>query len=94
MTMKDGQVVAREKVRGRKKAIKYIIDYIEKNESTLDGRVIGMNHANDESYLEELKEAVLSKYLPLEAIYSEVGCTVAAYSGLSAVALYYEKTKK
>lgn len=94
MTMKDGQVVAREKVRGRKKAIKYIIDYIEKNESTLDGRVIGMNHANDESYLEELKEAVLSKYLPSETIYSEVGCTVAAYSGLSAVALYYEKAKK
>lgn len=53
-----------------------------------------MNHANDESYLEELKEAVLSKYLPSETIYSEVGCTVAAYSGLSAVALYYEKTKK
>ncbi len=94
MTMKNGQVVAKEKVRGRKKAIKYILDYIENNEGSLDGKTIGMNHANDKSYLEELNELILSKYSPAETIYSEVGCTVAAYSGLSAVALYYEKTNK
>ncbi len=94
LTMKDGEIVSKAKVRGRKKAIKYILDYIEENEKSLDKRVIGMNHANDKSYLDELSEAVLSKHSPSEVVYSDVGCTVAAYSGLSAVAFYYEKIKK
>lgn len=94
MTMQDGQVVAKEKVRGRKKAIKYIVDYIEKNNIDLSKKVIGMNHANDELYLEELKSALFSKFTPLETVFSEVGCTVAAYSGLSAVALYFENENK
>ena len=94
MTMKDGQVVSKEKVRGRKKAIKYLVDYIEKNNIDISKKVIGMNHANDEAYLNELKESFFSKYTPLETVFSEVGCTVAAYSGLSAVALYFENENK
>lgn len=94
MTMQNGKVVAKDRVRGRKKAIKYLMDYIEKNNIDISKKIVGMNHANDESYLNELKDAFFSKYTPLETVFSEVGCTVAAYSGLSAVAIYFENENK
>lgn len=89
ITMKDGQMVVKEKVRGRKKAIKTIINNIKKSNISLDGKEIGINHANDIDYFNDLKQAILKEYKPKEIIESNVGCTVAAYSGLSAVALYY-----
>ncbi|MCT4586171.1 MAG: DegV family protein [Peptostreptococcaceae bacterium] len=89
ITMKDGQMVVKEKVRGRKKAIKTIMNNIKKANISLDGKEIGINHANDVEYLNDLKNAILKEYNPKEIIESNVGCTVAVYSGLSAVALYY-----
>lgn len=89
ITMKDGQMIVKEKVRGRKKAIKTIINNIKKSNISLDGKEIGINHANDINYFNDLKKAILKEYSPKEIIESNVGCTVATYSGLSAVALYY-----
>lgn len=91
ITMENGEMVVRNKVRGRKKAIKAIIENLESTNQNLDGKTIGINHANDEKYLEELKRAILQKYQPKEIIVSKVGCAVAAYSGLSAVALHFER---
>ncbi|KXZ39299.1 EDD domain protein, DegV family [Alkalithermobacter thermoalcaliphilus JW-YL-7 = DSM 7308] len=91
ITLKDGEMVVKDKVRGRKKAIKWIINYMKDKNIKLDGKVIGINHANDSDYLEELKEAILSEHSPKEIILSNVGCAVAAYSGLSAVAVHFEK---
>ncbi len=91
LTVKDGELIAKDKVRGRKKAVKYISDYIAKNNYDLDDKIIGINHANDPEYMAELEKCILNLYKPKEIIRSKVGCTVAAYSGLSAIALYFVK---
>ncbi len=91
VTMKDGELVIKDKVRGRKKVLKWMMDYLEKNNIHLDHKVIGLNHVKDIKYLEELREELLEKFKPKEVVISDVGSTVAAYSGLSAVALYFER---
>lgn len=91
LTVKNGELIAKDKVRGRKKAVKYISDYLAKNDYDLNDKTIGINHANDPEYMAELEDSILSRYKPREIIRSEVGCTVAAYSGLSAIAIYFIK---
>lgn len=54
VTMKDGEMVVKDKVRGRKKVLKWLTDYIKSNNIDITGKVIGLNHANDLEYLEKL----------------------------------------
>lgn len=91
LTVKNGELIAKDKVRGRKKAVKYISDYIAEKNYDLNGKIIGINHANDPQYMAELEDSLLGIYKPQEIIRSKVGCTVAAYSGLSAIAIYFVK---
>lgn len=91
MTVKNGELEVLDKVRGRKRAVKYIADYMEKQNIDFSQKTIGINHANDLEYMGELRDKILEKNSPKEIIYSTVGSTVAAYSGLSAVALYFER---
>ncbi|SHH28707.1 DegV family protein [Tepidibacter thalassicus] len=91
VTLKDGEMVVKNKVRGRKKVLRWIIEYLESNNINLDDKVIGINHVNDIEYLEKLKSMLVEKFNPKEIVISDVGCTVAVYSGLSAIALYFER---
>ncbi|OPJ55784.1 DegV family protein [Alkalithermobacter paradoxus] len=91
MTLKNGELIVKDKVRGRKKAIKWIIDYINSNNLDLNNKLVGINHANDEEYLKELKSASTERFSPSETVVSHVGCAVATYSGLSAVGIYFER---
>ncbi|WFD09548.1 DegV family protein [Tepidibacter hydrothermalis] len=91
VTMKNGEMVVKDKVRGRKKVIKWLTDYIKSNNIDIKDKVIGLNHVNDKEYLEKLKTDIINQFNPKEIIISDVGCTVAAYSGLSAIAIYFEK---
>lgn len=91
VTMLDGEMVVKDKVRGRKKVLKWMIDYLEKNNIDLNNKIIGLNHVNDMEYLQELKKELTSRFNMKEIVISDVGCTVAAYSGLNAIALYFER---
>ncbi|MEJ8554100.1 DegV family protein [Tepidibacter sp. Z1-5] len=91
VTMKDGEIVVKDKVRGRKKVIKWLTDYIKNNNIDITDKVIGINHVNDLDYLEKLKTDLIKEFNPKDIIVSDVGCTVAVYSGLSAIAIYFEK---
>ena len=91
VTMKDGQMVVKDKVRGRKKVINWLMNYIKSNNININDKVIGLNHVNDAYYLEQLKSDIANEFNPKKIIISDVGCTVAAYSGLSAIAIYFEK---
>ncbi|MCT4508769.1 MAG: DegV family protein [Tepidibacter sp.] len=90
-TMKDGELVVKGKVRGRKKAIKWLTDYIKSNNIDISDKVIGINHANDVDYMEKLKTDIINEFNPKQIIVSDVGCTIASYSGLNAVAIYFER---
>lgn len=94
LTMKDGMLSIKDKVRGRKKVLKWIIDHLEKNNYDLNGKVIGLNHTKNIEYLNELKEIILQKYNPKEIVISEVGSAIAVYAGVDAIALYFEKEDK
>ena len=88
LTVKDGKLVLEDKVRGRKKALKWLTDWIESNNIDLSNQTIGINHSNDEAFAHELIEIIKHKYEVKEIITSKVGCVVGTHAGPGAVAMY------
>lgn len=91
VTMKDGEIVVKEKFRGSRKAIKWMMEYAKNIGQDLNGKCIGINHANNKEYQKQLHQGLLDEFKPSEIVLSEVGCSVATYAGLSAVAFYFER---
>lgn len=91
LTIEEGKLKSLDKVRGRKKAFKWILDYLEKNQIDLSDKTVGVFHADDVDHMEELLSEITTKYQPKEIIKSTVGAVVAVHSGPGCVALCFKK---
>jgi DegV family protein with EDD domain len=89
LAMKEGRLVPEDKVRGRKKAIKWLIDWIKNHQIDLSNQTIGVNHSNDEAYALELIDVINENFNVKEIILSKTGCVVGAHAGPGAVAVYF-----
>lgn len=89
LKMSEGKLVLEDKVRGRKKAIKWLIDWMKNNHFNLSNQTVGINHSNDEAYALELIEEIQVHFAPKEIILSQTGCVVGTHAGPGAVAIYF-----
>lgn len=78
---KEGALEATEKVRGRKKSLKTVIDYVEKNIADVDNAVIAIVHGEDPDSLEQTKQMLLERMQPKKIFTSCVGCAIGAHTG-------------
>ncbi len=89
----DGKVGSYAKVRGKKKAVKLILDAIKANADNLSAQTIGLVHSfiDNESELHALQELVQSELQPKKIITSIVGATVGTHLGQNGFGIvYYE----
>jgi len=86
LTVKDGEMAVIDKVRGSKKAIKYIMEYAEKVEIKEDELSI-LLQAGTNDIVDLLRVNLLEKNI--EFIQSEVGCVVGVHSGPGACGIFY-----
>ena len=91
ITMKDGYIVQMEKFRGRRKAVKWIIEKIKSENVNLADQTIGINYARNKEFGIELVNIIKENFDVGEIVFGEVGCTVAIFAGTGAFAIYYEK---
>lgn len=91
ITIEDGKLKSLDKVRGRKKAFKWIFDYLEQQGVNLSDKTVGVFHADDPEYMEEFISELMEKNPPKELIRSTVGTVVGTHSGPGCVALSYKK---
>lgn len=89
LTMRDGKLVVEERARGKKKAIKWVVDWIAANNIDLSNQTIGINHSNDPEFAEELIHALEEHFQIKEIIRSKVGCVVGTHAGPGAAAVYF-----
>jgi DegV family protein with EDD domain len=89
LTIKDGSLVSEDKVRGRKKAMKWLIDWLKDHQIDLSNQTIGVNHSNDEAYALELIDVIRENFEVKEIILSKTGCVVSTHAGQGAVAMYF-----
>jgi DegV family protein with EDD domain len=84
-----GKILVKEKFREKEKSIlRWATQHIAKLNVT--NKTVGINMINNEKLLKEVK-ALIEKYNPKEIIVSQIGPTVACYSGPNAIGIFVEE---
>ena len=86
MNIEDGEVKLKDKVRGSKKAVKYVIDYTDKI-GIKGGETSVLLHVENKDILFALRENLVQKRRHF--IECEVGCVVGVHAGRGACGIFF-----
>lgn len=86
LNVKDGEMAVMDKVRGSKKAVKVILDYLSERE-ILDKETSILLHVGDTEVLPALREKLNEE--GNDFIECEVGCVVGTHSGPNACGVFF-----
>ena len=85
----DGALVAIEKVRGRQKSLKRIVDIVGERGKDLKNQVIGVVHGDDAQTMEDVKDMLKNKYGCEHFLENYVGCAIGAHTGPGIIGITY-----
>lgn len=87
--VEDGKLVPIEKLRGRKKVIKRMIELMQERGSQLDQQTIAISHGDDEEFALILKQEIEEHFNPKEVEVHMIGSVIAAHTGPGTLALFF-----
>lgn len=77
----SGALAVIKTVRGRKKSLRYLIDYAKETGLRLENQTIALCHGEDPDSLNFVNEIVQETFHPKNTIVSVVGCAIGAHTG-------------
>jgi len=81
LTIGDGKLDTLAKVRGRKKGIKWMIDWVKDNRFDLSDKRVFILDTDDPKFHQDIKDALLNNFEVGEIIDIEVGAVVGTHGG-------------
>lgn len=85
----DGALVAFEKVRGRQKSLKRIVEIVGERGVDLNKQVIGIVHGNDKATCDKVKGMLQERYHCKGIVESWVGCAIGAHTGPGIIGIVF-----
>lgn len=86
LAVENGEMVVVDRVRGSKKAIRFILEHYSKAEKK-KGEPCILLHVENKDILDSLRKNLLAD--DVEFIECEVGCVVGTYAGAGACGIFY-----
>ncbi|TCN27912.1 DegV family protein [Mesobacillus foraminis] len=87
--VEEGKLVPIEKIRGRKKLLRRIIETIKERGEHLESQVIAISHADDEEAANEIKEMINQEFGPKEVYINAIGAAIGAHTGPATIAIFF-----
>lgn len=84
-----GALVAIEKVRGRQKSLKRLVEIVGERGANLKNQTIGLVHGDDPKTIEAIKEMLIEKYGCTKFMESLVGCAIGAHTGPGIIGIIF-----
>lgn len=91
LTIADGELKPMDKVRGRKRVIKWVIERLKSSPVDFSETDVAIYHADDEAYMYEIMKAVEAEVPVKRWLVSKVGPVVGTHSGPGCIAISYLK---
>lgn len=85
----DGKLQPIDKVRGHKKAIAKMIDYVEAVGDDFSNQTIGLCHSDDEELLADVKTALQERLAPKDFYVTKIGAVIGSHVGLGTVGIFF-----
>lgn len=92
--VEDGKLVPLEKIRGKKKLVRRMLELMEERGTAINQQVIAISHADDEKAALELKELIVEKFHPKEVYINSIGAVIGSHTGSGTIALFFVNTEK
>lgn len=86
---KDGNLQVSRTVRGRKKSLKALVEYVQEHIADPSPSVMGICHGEDPDSLSYTKELLLDAVHPSELVESVIGCAIGAHTGRGIVGIVF-----
>lgn len=95
LVVKDGKLMALEKVRGKNKVLKRMVELVgERNiDSDLENTIVCITHGDDIETAEKLKSMIIEKYGTKEFIINHIGAALGSHVGPGSLTIFYSKRK-
>ncbi|MCZ8536586.1 DegV family protein [Paenisporosarcina quisquiliarum] len=87
--MEQGKLVPIEKLRGRKKVMKRILELMEERGERLHEQTIAISHGDDEAFALEMKAMIEETFQPKQVEIHMIGSAIGAHTGPGALALFF-----
>jgi len=84
-----GSLQVLKTVRGHKKSLKALVDYVQENVSDPSCQIMGICHGEDSESLEYAKKLLLEAVSPKQLIEATVGCAIGAHTGRGIVGIVF-----
>lgn len=88
-----GALVPIEKVRGRQRSLKRLVDIVGERGADLENQTIGIVHGDDYETLQNVKEMLIQKYGCRSIMESYVGCAIGAHTGPGIIGILFLNEK-
>ncbi|MEK3644318.1 MULTISPECIES: DegV family protein [unclassified Aeribacillus] len=87
--VEEGKLIPLEKIRGKKKLYRRILELMEERGDGLSEQTIAISHGDDEEAALELKQLIEETFHPKEIIIHTIGAVIGAHSGPGTLAVFF-----
>jgi DegV family protein with EDD domain len=87
--VEDGKLIPLEKIRGRKKVFRRIIEIMKERGVNLQNQTIAISHGDDQDAANEMKAMIEEAFSPKEIYINYVGAVVGAHAGPGTLAIFF-----
>ncbi len=89
LDVEDGKLVPLEKIRGKKKLMKRILEIMHERGENLETQTIAISHGDDEETALEYKAAIQAEFGTKDIFINTVGASIGAHSGPGTIAIFF-----
>ncbi|NWQ41226.1 DegV family protein [Bacillus sp. EB106-08-02-XG196] len=89
LNVDDGKLVPIEKIRGKKKVFRRILDIMRERSDNFNDQVVGISHADTVETASEVKAMIEEELNPKEVFISSIGSAVGAHTGPGTIAIFF-----
>ncbi|WP_312475527.1 DegV family protein [Neobacillus sp.] len=89
LNVEDGKLVPIEKIRGKKKLLRRIIELMKERGKDMQNQVIGISHADNEELALEMKAMIEDGFHPHEVYISSIGSAVGSHTGAGTISIFF-----
>ncbi|MFB6465289.1 DegV family protein [Cytobacillus sp. Hz8] len=89
LNVEDGKLVPIEKIRGKKKLLRRVIDVMHERGASLSQQRIGISHADDEETALEMKRLISEEFSTDNIFISSIGAVIGSHTGSGTIAIFF-----
>jgi DegV family protein with EDD domain len=89
LNVEDGKLVPIEKIRGKKKVLRRIIELMNERGADMHDQVIGISHADNEETALEMKSLIEEEFHSKEVYISSIGSAVGSHTGPGTISIFF-----